>query len=52
MDGILKIKSLRWMDNGETLDFRYDGDDLCITFAGYNYGNDFCVRVAKAEIKQ
>ncbi len=46
----LPIENLRWMDNGEALDFKFVGDELHVTFTGYNYGTDMCVRVAKAEI--
>ena len=46
----LDVKNLHWMDNGEELEFNLDNGDLFVDFTGFTYGNDFCVRVAKADI--
>lgn len=45
-----KIKSIRWMDNGEELEFMQSNGKLCVYLTGMPYGTSFCVRVAKAEI--
>jgi len=44
------IKSLCWTDNGESLDYRYDGDVFVFNATEYPYGTDLVVRVAKAEL--
>lgn len=45
-----KIKSVKWLDNAEELDFVQNDNMLCIDFPAYKYGESYCVRVAKAEI--
>lgn len=45
-----KVKSVKWMDNGEELEFSQKEDVLSVNFTGMNYGSAFCVRVAEAEI--
>ena len=45
-----KIKSVCWMDNLQELNFIQKENMLCVDFCGYNYGTDYCVRVAKAII--
>ena len=45
------VKSVEWMDNGESLDFVQKNDMLCVNFTGYEYGKSLIVRVAKAEIE-
>lgn len=47
-----KIRSIRWMDSGEELDFMQGKNMLTVKFTGYPYGTNFCVRVAKAEIEK
>ena len=47
-----KVSSIEWMDNGRRLDFEQKNNMLCIDMAGYEYGRSYCVRVAKAVIKQ
>ena len=46
-----KIKSLKWMDNGEDLKFIQGEGMLCFDATGYEYGKSLVVRVAKAEIE-
>ena len=46
-----KIKSVHWMDNGEELSFVQKDTMLCVNLTGYQYGESYCVRVAKAEIE-
>ena len=46
-----RVENIRWMDNDEQLDYSYDGDTLTVNLAGYDYGYDYCVRIAKADIK-
>ena len=45
-----KIANLHWVDNGEVLDFKQDGDALSMNCTGYPYGVSLVVRVAEAEI--
>jgi len=47
-----KIKSIRWMDSDEELDFMQGKNMLTVKFTGYPYGTNLCVRVAKAEIEK
>ena len=44
-----KIKSVKWMDNDEKLDFVQDKGVLSINTTGFKYGTHYVVRVAKAE---
>ena len=46
-----KIKSIKWMDNNERLEFVQSGDMLCINCTCYPYGSSFCVRVAEASVE-
>lgn len=46
-----EVSSIRWMDNGEELDFMQKGTSLTVNFTGNPYGRSYCVRVAKAIIK-
>ena len=46
----LDVENIRWMDNGEALDSKKAGSSLTINFIPYRYGNDYVVRVAKADI--
>ena len=47
-----KIKSVKWMDNGEKLDFVQKNGMFCVDMKGYHYGTSLIVRVAKAEIEK
>ncbi|MBQ8403507.1 MAG: alpha-L-fucosidase [Clostridia bacterium] len=46
-----KIKSVKWLDNGEELAFAQDGENVKINCTGYPYGTNLVVRVAEAEIE-
>lgn len=46
-----RVKSIRWMDNGEELPFTQDGDAVSVKFVGFTYGQSLCVRVAKVELE-
>ncbi len=45
-----RIKKIYWMDNNKELAFVQDKDSTTVNFTGYNYGESYCVRVAKAEL--
>ncbi len=45
-----KISEIHWMDNGELLEFAQENGRLAVNFTGYDYGEFYCVRVAKAKI--
>ena len=45
------IKNVRWVDNGEKLDFEQDADTLKINCTAYPYGTSLVVRIAEAEIE-
>lgn len=49
-DFSLPLTNIRWMDNNEKLDFSYDDGNLKVNFTGYEYGLDYCVRVAVADL--
>ena len=42
-----KIQSVKWMDNGEEVAFKQDGEDVTITTVPFTYGRNLVVRVAK-----
>lgn len=44
------VKSVRWMDNGEQLSFTQGDGMLTVRMSGTPYGNNYVVRVAKAEL--
>ncbi|MDO4618259.1 MAG: alpha-L-fucosidase [Clostridia bacterium] len=44
------VKKVYWLDNNEKLSFMQDKTNLTVNLTGYNYGESYCVRVAKAEI--
>ncbi len=46
-----RVESIRWMDNDEELEFSQSDDVLAVNLLGMHYGTSFCVRVAKAELK-
>lgn len=47
-----EVEWVEWMDNGERLDFIQDKGMFCVNLTGTPYGTSYCVRVAKAKIKQ
>ncbi len=47
----LDVENIRWMDNDEALNYKYDGNSITIDFTGFEYGIDYCVRIAIADIK-
>ena len=46
----VKVENIRWMDDGEKLNFSMNGDKLSVEFTGFYYGDDYCVRVAVGDI--
>jgi len=46
-----KIRSIKWTDCGEALDFTQDGGTVKINCTGYTYGKSLVVRVAEAELE-
>ncbi len=46
-----KIKSVKWMDNGQNLNFTQNNGLLAIDFKELKYGISYGVRVAEAEIE-
>lgn len=42
------VENVHWMDNDEPLAYSRDGGNLTVDFTGFEYGIDYCVRVAKA----
>lgn len=44
------VRSIRWMDTGEELDFQQGKDMLSVRLSGEPYGCSHIVRVAKAEL--
>lgn len=46
-----KVKSIKWMDNDEELEFVQSENTLSVNFTGTPYGTSYCVRVAKAEVE-
>ena len=45
------VENICWMDNDEILYSSYENGALTVNFTGYPYGTDYCVRVAKGNIK-
>ncbi|MEE1053878.1 MAG: alpha-L-fucosidase [Acutalibacteraceae bacterium] len=45
------VESIKWMDNGEELNFSQNGDKLLVNFTNFTYGQSLCVRVAEAKLK-
>ena len=43
------LKDICWMDNEEKLFYHYERSNLTVDFTGFEYGIDYCVRVAKAK---
>ena len=46
------VESMEWMDNGEVMGFRQDGNKLTLDATNFCYGTHTCVRVAKAIIRK
>ena len=46
----LPVENIRWMDNGEALEFEQSENSLTVNFTPYRYGSDYVVRVAKGKI--
>ncbi len=46
-----KIKSVKWLDNGEELSFTQEGEQVTLTTAPQHYGEQLVVKVAKIEIE-
>jgi alpha-L-fucosidase len=46
-----KVKSVRWVDNGEELDFTQEGDEFKVNCTAYPYGTSLVVRIAEAEME-
>ena len=44
------IREIRWMDNGEQLDFVQKGEMLSVNFTSQGSGMSLCVRVAEASL--
>jgi len=42
-----QVKSVRWTDNDQALDFTQEGDTLKVNCPGYEYGKNLVVRVAE-----
>ena len=45
------VKSIKWMDNDEQLEFNQKDGTLAVNLTGTPYGTSYCVRVAKAEVE-
>lgn len=45
------VADVKWMDNNQELEFNQNGDNLTVHCTGYNYGTNYCVRVAKITLK-
>ena len=45
------VKSIKWMDNDEQLEFAQKDGMLAVNLTGTPYGTSYCVRVAKAEVE-
>jgi len=45
------IKSIKWTDRDESLDFTQEGDRVSINCTGYPYGKSLVVRIAEAVIE-
>jgi alpha-L-fucosidase len=46
-----KIKSIKWTDNNESLEFTQDGEKVSINCTGYSYGKSLVVRIAEATLE-
>ena len=46
-----KVKSVKWGDNGQELDFVQHGDHLWVNASGFPYGCQYVVRIADVEFE-
>lgn len=46
-----KVRSVKWTDNGESLEFVQNGGNLWVNATGYSYGCNYVVRVAEVEFE-
>ena len=46
-----EVESVKWMDNGQDLDFSQEGAKLSIACKNFRYGQSLCVRVAEIRMK-
>lgn len=46
-----KIKSVKWVDNGEELQFEQNGKESKIYATGFPYGTNYVVRIAEAVVE-
>ncbi len=46
-----KVKSVKWTDNGETLDFCQKDDNLWFNATGFPYGCNYVVRIAQVDFE-
>lgn len=46
-----EVESIKWMDNGEELPFKWEDNTLTVQPIGYTYGHSYCVRVAEVKLK-
>ena len=46
-----EVESVKWMDNGQEMDFKCEGDELSVACISYAYGTHYCVRVAEITTK-
>ena len=42
-----KIKEIRWLDNGEDVEFEQNGEKVKVQLVPFTYGRNLVVRVAK-----
>ena len=45
------VKSVRWVDNSEELEFKQDGENVTVNCTKYPYGTSLVVRIAEAEME-
>lgn len=45
-----RIKSIKWLDNGEALSFTQEGDQVTLTTVPQLYGEQLVVKIAKIEV--
>lgn len=46
-----KIKSVKWLDNEEDVEFKQDGDKVTVCYDKQRYGNNIVVKVARIEVE-
>ena len=46
-----KVKSVKWTDNGEALDFCQKDDNLWFNATGFPYGCNYVVRIAQVDFE-